>query len=136
MQPAQRTDRTKGNAPAAVTGEALAKQNIHLIRSFGVNATSTAAKNQSRPVGRYWSANELHAIKADASPVSLTDGINERLVQASAVVAAIRADGVSDNDGFMMSHTVVCDMLWAVDAMMEQAQDMTRTLGTSVLQGA
>ena len=136
MQPAPRTDRTKGNAPQAATGEALAKQNIHLIRSFDVNATSTAAKNQSVQCGRYWSANECHAIKRDASPVSLTDAINERIVQARAVVAAIRADGVSDNEGFMMSHTVVCDMLWAVDAMMEQAQAMPRSLGTSMVKGA
>lgn len=104
-----------------------------------MNAISTAVKNQSRQTehaGRYWSANECHAIKRDASPVSLTDAINERLVQARAVVAAIRADGVSDNEGFMMSHTVICDMLWAVDAMMEQAQAMTGSLGTSMLKGA
>lgn len=102
---------------------------------------SAQSPRQSQPpfsdrTGRYWSTNELHAIKADASPVSIADAINERLIQAAAVVNAIRADGVDDNDGFMMSHTLVCDMLWAVDSMIEQARLMNDHLGTYLMKGA
>jgi hypothetical protein len=93
------------------------------------NASLSEVENRAGDTVLYSSGNECLAIKPDASFGSLQDALNERLLQAHAVIQMLAVDAVNDAaDEDSLSKDIIVNALWAADMLLEQARQFLAEL--------